>query len=146
MSRKIVSTVLALCLLMLFVLEYPQLASGYENPLLEVNATGNYLTAGGENEISISIENAGESNAYDVKAALAVPSTVSEISIVEESYAVFEKIVYWTPDAVVWMHPVLYVESNCPLGAYSLTLELEYTDTLDTTYVDSVQIGVVVDA
>jgi len=131
---------------MLFVLKYPQPAIAYENPLLEINATGRYLTAGGENEMSISIENAGESNAYDVKAALSVPSTVSEISIVNESYAVFEKIVYFTPDAMVWMHPVLYVESNCPLGAYSLTLQLEYTDTSDTTYVDSVQIGVVVDA
>ncbi len=146
MSRKIISTILALCLLMLFVLKYPQLSLAYENPLLEVNATGRYLTAGGENEMSISIENAGESNAYDVKAALTVPSTVSGISIVDESYAVFEKIVYFTPDAMVWMHPVLYVEGNCPLGAYSLTLQLEYTDTSDKVYVDSVQIGVVVDA
>jgi len=131
---------------MLFVLKYPQPAIAYENPLLEVNATGRYLTAGGENEMSISIENAGKSNAYDVKAALSVPSTVSEISIVNESYAVFEKIVYFTPDAIVWMHPVLYVESNCPLGAYSLTLQLEYTDTSDKMYVDSVQIGVAVNS
>jgi len=75
---------------MLFVLKYPQPATAYENPLLEVNATGRYLTAGGENEMSISIENAGESNAYDVKASLSVPSTVSGISIVDESYAVFD--------------------------------------------------------
>jgi len=146
MSKKIISTILALCLLMLFALKYPQPAIAYENPLLEINATGRYLTAGDENTMSISIENAGKSNAYDVKAALSVPSTVSEISIVNESYAVFEKIVYFTPDAMAWMHPVLYVESNCPLGAYSLTLQLEYTDTSDTTYIDSVQIGVVVDA
>jgi len=44
------------------------------------------------------------------------------------------------------MHPVLYVESNCPLGAYSLTLQLEYTDTSDKMYVDSVQIGVAVNS
>ena len=145
-KKKIVSLILAVCLLMLFVMGNSQPATAYQNPLLEVNAAGVYLTAGGENEMSISIENAGESNAYDVKAALSVPSTVSEISIVNGSYAVFEQIVYYTVDAIVWMYPVLYVESNCPLGAYSLTLDLEYTDTSDNTYTDSVQIGVAVDA
>ena len=44
------------------------------------------------------------------------------------------------------MYPVLYVESNCPLGAYSLTLQVEYTDTSDTTYVDSVQVGVAINS
>jgi len=145
MSRKIISAILALCLLTLFVLKYPQPTTAYENPLLEVNATGRYLTAGVENEMSISITNIGEKNAYDVKASLTVPSTVSEMSIVEESYAVFEHI-FCSTEITRWMHPVLYVESSCPLGAYSLTLQLEYTDASDIIYVDSVQIGIVVDA
>jgi len=152
MSRKISSIILSICLLMLFVLEYAQPAIAYENPLLEVNVTGYSLTAGAENEISISITNIGKTNAHDVKAALAVPSTVSGISIVRESYATFQRITCYrdeppfSEEETAWMHPVLYVESSCPLGAYSLTLELEYTDNTDVMYTDSVQIGVVVDA
>jgi len=126
-------------------MKYTQLAIAYNNPLLEVNVTGYNLTAGDENGMSISIENVGGENAYDVKASLTVPSTVSGISIVKGSFAVFEKI-YTYGDTTKWMHPVLYVESDCPLGAYSLTLELEYTDSNDKAYIDSVQIGVVVDA
>ncbi|UCG45719.1 MAG: hypothetical protein JSV58_02795 [Candidatus Bathyarchaeota archaeon] len=147
MTRKqLTSAVLAVCLVMLATAMNLQPAIGYQNPLLEVKVVGGYLTAGGENALSISLENAGESNAYDVKAALSVPSSVTEISIVNGSHAVFEQIVYYTMDAIVWMHPVLYVESDCPLGAYSLTLDLEYTDTSDNVYSDSVQIGVAVDA
>jgi len=113
------------------------------NPLPAINVTGYDLTAGDNNEISISITNIGKTNAYDVKAVLTVPSTVSEISIVKESYMTFDEIQH---TETVWMHPVLYVESSCPLGAYSLTLQLEYTDTSDKTYVDSMQVGVAVNS
>jgi hypothetical protein len=112
-------------------------------PLLEINVTGYSLTAGGENEMKISIGNIGKTTAYDVEAALTTPSTVSGISIVKGSYARFDVIHYKETE---WMYPVLYVSSDCSLGAYSLTLELEYTDASDTRYVDGVQIGVVVDA
>ncbi|MDH5732946.1 MAG: hypothetical protein OEY88_04085 [Candidatus Bathyarchaeota archaeon] len=145
MSRKIGLLILSICLVMLFAMKYTQLAITYNNPLLEVNVTGYNLTAGDENGMSISIENVGGENAYDVKASLTVPSTVSGISIVKGSFAVFEKI-YTYGDTTKWMYPVLYVERDCPLGAYSLTLDLEYTDSNDRMYIDSVQIGVVVDA
>jgi hypothetical protein len=112
-------------------------------PLLEINVTGYSLTAGGETEMNISIENIGKTTAYDVEATLTTPSTASGISIVKGSYARFGEIYY---EETQWMYPVLYVSSDCPLGAYSLTLELEYTDASDKTYADSVQIGVVVDA
>ena len=128
---------------MLFAIKYTQPTMAYNRPLLEVNVAGYNLTAGEENEMSISIENIDERYAYDVRATLTVPSTVSGISIVKESYAVFEEIHY---HEIEWMHPVLYAANSCPLGAYSLTLKLEYTDTSDTTYVDSVQIGVAIDS
>ncbi|UCF58272.1 MAG: hypothetical protein JSV15_04070 [Candidatus Bathyarchaeota archaeon] len=143
MSRKIGSIILSVCLLMLFAIKYTQPTMAYNRPLLEVNVAGYNLTAGEENEMSISIENINERYAYDVRATLTVPSSVSGLSIVKESNAVFEEIHY---NEMEWMHPVLYVESNCPLGAYSLTLQLEYTDTSITTYVDSVQIGVAIDS
>ena len=130
---------------MLFAMKYTQPTIAFENPLLEIKVTGCSLTAGGENEMSISIQNIGKTNAFDVKAALTVPSTVSGISIVKESYVVFEHI-YCFEDTIRWMHPFLYVDSDCPLGPYSLTLTLEYTDSSDRTYTDSVQIGVVVEA
>jgi len=128
---------------MLFAIKYTQPTMAYNRPLLEVNVTGYNLTAGEENEMNISIENIHGRYAYDVRATLTVPSTVSGISIVKESYAVFEEIHY---HEIEWMHPVLYAANNCPLGAYSLTLKLEYTDSSNEKYEDNVQIGVVVDA
>ncbi|MFQ6065551.1 MAG: COG1361 S-layer family protein [Candidatus Bathyarchaeia archaeon] len=124
-------------------MNYAQPVISYNNPLLEVNFTGYSLTAGAENEVSISVKNIGKTSAFDVKAALIVPSTVSGISIVKESYARFDVIHY---EETAWMYPVLYVESSCPLGAYSLTLELEYSDESDAKYADSAQIGVAVDS
>ena len=143
MSRKIGSIILSVCLLMLFAIKYTQPTMAYNRPLLEVNVAGYNLTAGEENEMSISIENIDERYAYDVRATLTVPSTVSGISIVKESNAVFEEIHY---NEMEWMHPVLHVANSCPLGVYSLTLKLEYTDTANEMYKDEVQIGVVVDA
>jgi len=128
---------------MLFAIKYTQPTMAYNRPLLEVNVAGYNLTAGEENEMSISIENIDERYAFDVRATLTVPSTVSGISIVRESNAVFEEIHYGEME---WMHPVLQVANSCPLGVYSLTLKLEYTDTANEMYADEVQIGVVVDA
>ncbi len=142
MYRKISSIILSICLVMLFIMKFSQPTIAYNRPLLKVNVTGYNLTAGDENEMSISIENIYERYAYDVKASLTVPSTVSGISVVKGSYVVFEQIHY---HEVEWVHPVLYVADTCPLGAYSLTLELEYTDTSNEMYIDSIQIGVVVD-
>jgi len=146
MSKKIRSVVLSICLLTLFMI-YTHPINAYYNPVLEVKVFGYELTAGDENEMRISIDNIGRTYAYDVKASLTVPSTVSGISIVNGSYAVFERIrggaAYHYE--MEWMHPVLYVSRGCPMGAYSLTLTLEYTDSEDRAYVDDVQIGVVVD-
>jgi hypothetical protein len=146
MSKKLRSVVLSICLLTLFMI-YMHPINAYYNPVLEVKVFGYNLTAGDENEMSISIDNVGRTYAYDVKASLTVPSTVSGISIVNGSYAVFERIpggaVYY--HEMEWMDPVLYVSRDCPVGAYSLALTLEYTDSEDRVYVDDVQIGVVVD-
>ncbi|MFQ5758207.1 MAG: COG1361 S-layer family protein [Candidatus Bathyarchaeia archaeon] len=144
MSRKISPIILSICLLLLFVMKHTQPAIAHFNyPLLVVDVTGYNLTAGDENEMSISIQNIDGDFAYNVRASLTVPSTVSGISIVKESNAMFEKIHY---KEIEWMHPILYVSRDCPLGAYSLTLNLEYTDPADERHIDSVQIGVFVDA
>jgi len=143
MSTKIRSIILSICLLVLFVVNSTQPAIAYDNPLLEVDVTDICLTAGDENQMSVSIKNIGSRTAHDVKAALTVPSTVLGISIVDVSYAVFKNIYC---GETVWMYPILYVESSCPIGAYSLMLELRYTDYTGATFIDSVQIGVAVDA
>jgi uncharacterized membrane protein len=146
MSKKMKSVVLSICLLTLFM-AYTHPINAYYNPALEVEVFGYNLTAGDENQMRISIDNVGRSYAYDVKASLMVPSTVLGISIVNGSYAVFERIRgsagYY--HEMEWMHPVLYVSRECQMGAYSLTLTLEYTDSEDRVYVDDVQVGVVVD-
>jgi len=132
-----------MCLLSLFILVVMPTTIAYPQPLLEVEVSGYFLTAGDENEISISITNVGEETAYDVKASLTVPQTVPGIAVIDESYRIFDVI---EEDETKNMYPVLYVAGDCPLGAYSLTFKLEYYDAYGNRTVDSIQIGVVVDA
>ncbi|MFQ6080214.1 MAG: COG1361 S-layer family protein [Candidatus Bathyarchaeia archaeon] len=140
--RKRGLMIFSMCLLSLFITVTTPLTTAYPQPLLKIEVSGYHLTAGDENEIRISITNVGEADAYDVKAYLTVPQTVSGIAVVEESYRVFPVI---EEDQTKRMYPTLYVASDCPLGAYSLTFTLGYVYG-NVTYGDSLQIGVVVDA
>ena len=146
MLRKRSLMVSSVCLFFLFIVVAMRLTIARPQPLLEIEVSGYELTAGDENEIRISITNAGEADAYDVKASLTVPQTVSGIAVVNESYRAFDVI---EEEETKHMYPVLYVASSCPLGAYSLTFGLEYYDAsyrvVDREkYVDSIQIGVIV--
>jgi len=143
-SRKRRLIILSMCLLSLFIVVAMPLTIAYPQPLLEVEVSRNYLTAGDEDEIEISITNVGGESAYDVKASLTAPPTVSGIAIVEESYRVFDEIEEGQTED---MYPVVYVASTCPLGAYSLTFTLiYYNEYRNRTYTDSMQIGVIVEA
>jgi len=135
--------ILSMCLLSLFIVVAMPLTIAYPQPLLEVEVSKNYLTAGDENEIKISITNVGDERAYGVKASLTVPQTVSGITVIEESYRTFDVI---EDEETKSMYPVLYVARSSPLGAYSLTFTLGYHDDQNKTYTDIVQIGVVVEA
>jgi len=132
-----------MCLLSLFILVIMPTTTAYYQPLLEVEVSGYFLTAGDENEIWISITNVGRETAYDVKASLTIPQTVLGIAVINESYLIFDTIGIGETKR---MHPILYVASSCQLGAYSLAFTLEYYDWGGKKYTDSVQIGVVVDA
>ena len=144
--RKRSLTVSLLCLLSLFtVVTMPQTVA-YSQPLLEVEVSEYYLTAGDENQIEIFITNVGEGSAYEVKASLTVPQTVSGIAIVKESHRVFDEI---EEEEAKHMYPMLYVASSCPPGAYSLTFGLEYYDAAPRVvdreqHVSSIQIGIIV--
>jgi len=113
-----------------------------DRPMIKVEAKQYYLTAGEENELVVYITNVGDADAYDVKASLTVSTTVQGISIVEGFSEIFEKIKAGKTENIV---SKLYVAESCPLGAYSLTLTLEYVYGYHT-YVDTFQIGIAVDA
>jgi len=142
--RKRSLMVLSMCLLSLLTLVAVPLSIAHPQPLLEVNVSENYLTAGDEDEIRISITNVGNETAYNVKASLTVPQTIPGIAVVKESYRVFEEIEDGDTER---MTPVLHIASSCPLGAYSLTFMLEYQDEGGQLYTDrNIPIGIVVEA
>lgn len=140
--RKRSLMILSMCLLSLLIVVAMPLTIAYPQPLLEVEVSKNYLSAGDENEIKISITNVGDERAYGVKASLTVPQTVSGITVIKESYRTFDVI---EDGETKSMYPVLYVARSSPLGAYSLTFTLGYHDQ-NRTYTDIVQIGVVVES
>lgn len=141
MLRKRSLTILWVCLLsFLTVVNIPHATAA---PLLVVHVSGYHLTAGYENEISIYIVNVSEEPAYDAKASLTVPSTVSGIAIVKESYRAFNEISSGETES---MYPVLYVAFSCPPGAYSLEFTLEFYDGAGNHYEEEIQIGVEVES
>jgi len=136
--------ILSMCLLSLLTVAVIPLTIAHPQPLLEVDVSENYLMAGDEDEIRISITNVGNETAYNVKASLTVPQTILGIAVVKESYRVFEEIEDGDTER---MYPVLHIASSCPLGAYSLTFMLEYQDESGQLYMDkNIPIGIVVEA
>jgi len=115
-------------------------------PVLKVSTDDVYLTAGQENTIKITLQNVGSWNLYEGNIALTVPVTTPGISIVDGSHYVFNKL---SDGASVAFYPVLYVDEDTPLGAYSLTFQATYmkkvqysASMLEAT---TLQIGIVVD-
>ena len=134
--------ILSIYLFSSFIVAAMPLTIASPQPLLEAKISRNYLTAGDENEIKISITNVGNEAAYDVKASLTVPQTILGITVIEESYRTFDVI---EDGETKRIYPLLYVARSSPLGAYSLILTLGYHDD-EKAYTDSMQIGVVVEA
>lgn len=116
-------------------------------PLLRVSADNVYLTAGEENQIEFTLENVGDFNVFEVKAVLSVPPTTSGISIIEGQHKIFNEI----SEGKSKTYPaILYVDRGVPLGAYTLTLQLDYRKMFKMGSAQSesatVQIGIVVDS
>jgi len=115
-------------------------------PVLKVSTDDVYLTAGQENRIKITLKNVGSWNIYEGNIALTIPVTTPGISIVDGSHYVFNKL---NDGESVAFYPVLYVDEDTPLGAYSLTFQATYmkkvqysASMLEAT---TLQIGIVVD-
>jgi hypothetical protein len=119
-------------------------ATTMNDPIL-IAVTDQYnLTANKENEISFSITNIGERNAFDVEVYLTIPSTVPGISVVKNAYQIFEKL---DDQKTITLKPVLAVAKNCPLGAYSLTLNLKwYSAGHEQEWMKEIKIGVYVNS
>lgn len=146
--RKLGLSYLLFGFLLLSVVVGVSLVGADERPHFEVEVEGYYLTAGVENRLEVSITNVGDRDAYDFTASLSVPQSASGIAVVGESRGVFGEV---EEGETRYVYPVLYVAGGFPLGAYSLTLELEYYDAPHRVvdregHVDVVQVGVVVDA
>jgi hypothetical protein len=123
---------------------YPVQAEQY-TPLLSVSAENVYITAGQENEIEIKLKNTGGFNVYQVSATLS--TTTPGISVISGAHRIYNKIEEGETETI---RPVLYVDRNTLLGAYTLTFEVSYLKTFQTGDLlpeyASVQIGVVVDS
>ncbi|UCH56728.1 MAG: hypothetical protein JSV18_05070 [Candidatus Bathyarchaeota archaeon] len=112
-------------------------------PFLLISTADPYLTAGEENQIQIILKNTGDYEIYQVEAILSVPATTPGIAIIDGTHKIFNKI---TDGSTKSWNPVIYVDRNTPLGAYTLNLQVSYnrqfTPTRPATTV--IQIGVVV--
>jgi hypothetical protein len=113
--------------------------------LVKVSVNDVYLTAGQENTIEISLSNTGDFNVYEVESYLTVPATVTGITILNGAHKIYNKI---GDGSVKRFYPVLYVDRDTPLGAYTLSFHVDYIQTYKqgALLLESadVQVGVVV--
>jgi hypothetical protein len=109
--------------------------------VLHVDVDNYKITAGAENEISITLTNIGKETAYDVKAFLI--SNSPGIVVLRETSYLFDEV---DVGKRVKFTSLIGISPSIPLGAYPLTLNLEYKDLKGATYRDSVMIGVFVDS
>lgn len=113
-------SIVPLALAALFLMQAaPAMAANL--PILEVSATDIYMMAGQENSFTVRLENTGEMNVLDVEALLS--SNVPGISILSEAHKVYNEIY---DETTVKYSPVVYVDSEMPLGPYTLTLKVIY--------------------
>jgi uncharacterized membrane protein len=114
-------------------------------PLLRVGTGDVYLTAGEENRIEISLKNTGDFDVFEVKTFLSVPATTPGISILKGAQRVFNEI---GGGRTKRFYPTLYVDKDTPLGAYTLSFQVDYIKIYKqgATIPESavVQVGVVV--
>ena len=90
-------------------------------PILQVSAENIYLRAGQENTIKIVLKNTGDYKIFDVEAFLT--SQISGLTVISKANQVISEI---DPNKSNSYEPVIYVDQNLPLGAYSLTLMVNY--------------------
>jgi hypothetical protein len=112
-----------------------------KEPILHVDVDNYEITAGAENEIGITLTNVGKETAYNVKAIL-ISNSPGIVVLKEPSY-LFDEV---DVGKRVEFTSSVGISTSIPLGAYPLTLNLEYKDSKGATYRDSVIIGVFVDS
>jgi hypothetical protein len=112
-------------------------------PLLELNSGNIYLTAGQENPIELELENKGDFMVYDIQAVLS--SANPGITVTSGNHKIWNEIE--EEDSVSW-EPVIYVNSEVPLGTYGLTLTLSYVKMFNSGAIlpeySTIQVGVIV--
>jgi len=130
---------LTVLLALLLAIETTQVYAA-DQPLLQVSTGDIYLTAGQENAIKIELENTGDFNALDIEAML--QPVDPGIHVLSGYHKVFNEI---GDKSTEKYYPVIYVDPDVPLGAYSLTLTVIYRRFgLDQDSMITVPVGVIV--
>ena len=112
-----------------------------EELVIDVDVEDYRVSAGKENGINITITNNGEKTVYDVKAEII--SATPGIVVLEGFSRIFNQIKVGKSDS---FKPILGVSRSVPLGAYSVTLNLEYSDSKNVIYRSSTNIGIFIDS
>jgi len=108
-----------------------------EELVIDVDVEDYLVSAGKENEINITITNNGEKTLYDVKAEII--SATPGIVVLEGFSQIFDQLKVGKSDSFM---PTIGISRSVPLGAYSITLSLEYSDSKNVIYRSSENIGV----
>jgi hypothetical protein len=107
-------------IIILLVIQF-QTVSAADSPILEVSAENIYLTAGEINDIKIIFKNAGDYKIFEVEAF--ITSEINGIIILSEQHKIINEIRAGKKESY---NPQLFLSDNLKLGAYTLSLTVEY--------------------
>jgi len=119
MNRK--NTSVIILTLIIFLMNSISITYSADQPILQVSAEDIYLKAGQENTISIILKNTGDFKIFDIEAFLSSP--VTGLTVLTSANQVIPEI---EPTKSKSYQPIIYVDQNLPLGAYSLSLNVNY--------------------
>ena len=112
-----------------------------EELVIDVDVADYLVSAGKENEINITITNNGEKTLYDIKAEII--SATPGIVVLKGFSHIFDQLKVEKSD---YFKPIIGISRSVPLGAYSITVSLEYSDSKNVVYRSTTNIGIFIDS
>jgi len=112
-----------------------------EEHVIDLDVEDYLVSAGMENEINITLTNNGEKTLYDIKTEII--SATPGIVVLEGFSQIFDQLKVGKSDS---FKPIIGISRSVPLGAYSITLSLEYSDSKNVIFRSSENIGIFIDS
>ena len=121
----------------------PKALGDLNDPFLKVSVNNVYLAAGAENNIEITLNNVGGYSAFNVESILTPSPATLGIVVIGNAHVTYDEV---KEGETKTFYPKIFVDSDVPIGSYTLNLVVKYEDDVGTVEMKTISllIGVIV--